>query len=66
LGREKTLELIQDYWQNVYHKPCDEYNPQRDRLDGLVDDAVLFYEVGNKLTNSNIYPQWRKASEFYR
>ena len=66
LGKEKTLELIKDYWQNVYHKPSDEYNPQRDRLDGLVDDAVLFYEVGNRLVNGNIYPQWRKTSEFYR
>jgi len=66
LGKEKTLELIKDYWQNVYHKPSDEYKPQRDRLDGLVDDAVLFYEVGNRLVNGNIYPQWRKTSEFYR
>jgi len=66
LGKEKTLELIKSYWQNIYHKPCDEYNPQRDRLDGLVDDAVLFFEVGNRLANGNFYPQWHKTSEFYR
>lgn len=66
MGKAKTLELIKNYWQNVYHKPCDEYNPQRDRLDGLVDDAALFYEVGDQLTSSNIYPKWHKTSEFCR
>lgn len=66
LGREKTLELIKSYWQNVYHKPGDEYDPKRDRLDGLVDDAELFYEVGYRLANQNIYPKWRATSEFYR
>ncbi|HDP74410.1 MAG TPA: hypothetical protein ENN49_00765 [Bacteroidales bacterium] len=66
LGKEKTLELINSYWQKIYHKSSDEYNPQRDRLDGLVDDAQLFYEVGAQLTNSDTYPQWHKTSEFYR
>lgn len=66
LGKEKTLELIKNYWQNIYHKPCDEFKPQQDRLDGLVEDVILFYEVGEQLANNNIYPQWHKTSEFYR
>lgn len=66
LGKEKTLEQIKNYWQNVYHKPCDEYDPTRDRLDGLVDDAVLFYELGNTLVNSGFVSKWNSTSEFNR
>lgn len=66
LGKEKTLDLIKSYWQNVYHKPFDEYDPQRDKLDGLVDDAILFYEVGVHLTSGGFYPKWNKTSEFNR
>lgn len=66
LGKDKTLELVKNYWQNIYHKPCDEFKPQQDRLDGLVEDVILFYEVGEQLANNNIYPQWHKTSEFYR
>lgn len=63
-GKEKTLELIDDYWKNTYHKPFDEYLPERDDLTGLVDDAMLLYNVGTNLANSNEWPAWNIDSEF--
>ncbi len=63
-GKEKTLELISDYWKNTYHKPQDEYVPERDNLAGLVQDAKLLYNVGVNLSNSEEWPAWNDDSEF--
>ncbi len=66
LGKEKTQELINSYWKNIYHKPQDEFIPERDNLDGLAEDVKLFFCFGNRLANENIYPTWKKNSEFYK
>ncbi len=63
-GKEKTLELISEYWANTYHKPQDEYISERDNLEGLVDDAILLYNVGLNLANSDKWPSWNDGSEF--
>lgn len=63
-GKAKTLELISDYWENTYHKPTDEYLVENANLDGLVQDAELFFQVGSRLANSNSWPQWNTGSEF--
>jgi len=64
LGKDKTAEMIADYWKLVYHTPQDEYHPDRDDLTGLVDDARLFYLVGNELANATEWPAWNPGSEF--
>ncbi|BDX38346.1 hypothetical protein CYCD_17010 [Tenuifilaceae bacterium CYCD] len=66
LGKEKTQELINSYWKNIYHKPQDEFIPERDNLNGLAEDVKLFFCFGNRLANENIYPTWKKNSEFYK
>lgn len=66
LGKEATLQKIAHYWKNIYHKPSDEYVPERDKLDGLFEDAQLFFNIGYRLANENTYPKWYKTSEFYR
>ncbi len=65
-GKEKTSEMIADYWKSVYHTPMDEYIPGRDDLTGLVDDARLFYLVGAELARSDRWPVWNSKSEFRR
>jgi Zn-dependent M28 family amino/carboxypeptidase len=65
-GREKTLEKIAEYWKSVYHTPQDEYDPARDDLTGLVDDAILFYRVGRQLTQKDVWPAWKEGSGFSR
>lgn len=66
LGKEKTIQKIKEYWKNTYHKPSDEFDPKRDNLEGLAEDAVLFFNIGNKLANERSFPQWHKSSEFYK
>ena len=63
-GKEETLKRVKSYWKNVYHKPQDEYVPERDDLSGLVDDAILMYRVGSKLADTNEFPKWSHDSEF--
>ncbi|HKI87383.1 MAG TPA: M28 family metallopeptidase [Draconibacterium sp.] len=63
-GKEKTSQFISDYWKNKYHKPTDEYHPETDDLNGLVQDAELFYKVGFDLANSTEWPRWNNDSEF--
>lgn len=63
-GKEYAREKMTDYWQNVYHQPSDEYNPKVSDLNGLLDDAKLFFKVAYKLSNDNYYPQWKEDSEF--
>ena len=63
-GKEKTMEIVRNYWKNIYHTPQDEYISQRDNLAGLVEDAELFYKVGLNLANSTDWPKWNEGSEF--
>ncbi len=65
LGKEKTRQKIDEYWRTIYHKPCDIFNPQTQSLDGLCEDAKLFFSVGYRLVNEDYFPKWYKKSEFY-
>jgi Zn-dependent M28 family amino/carboxypeptidase len=64
LGKEKTLQNLDQYWKTVYHTPQDEYKPERDDLSGVVQDAELLYQVGLNLANSQEWPKWNEGSEF--
>lgn len=66
LGKEKTQQKINEYWKSIYHKPQDEYIPERDNLEGLFEDTQLLYSVGKRLANEKTFPKWYKSSEFYR
>jgi len=65
LGKEKTQAKIDEYWKTVYHKPCDIFNPRTQSLDGLCEDAKLFFSLGSRLANEEYYPKWNIKSEFY-
>ncbi len=64
LGKEKTLQNLDQYWKTVYHTPQDEYKPERDDLSGVVQDAELLYRVGLNLADSKEWPKWNEGSEF--
>jgi Zn-dependent M28 family amino/carboxypeptidase len=65
LGKEKTLELVEEYWRKTYHKPSDQYIPEEHNLDGLVEDTQLFFRLGWRLANDSYFPKWERSSEFY-
>ena len=63
-GKDSTLKIVANYWKNTYHTPFDEYHPQTDDLEGVVEDAKLLFQVGKSLANSQAWPAWDKNSEF--
>jgi Zn-dependent M28 family amino/carboxypeptidase len=63
-GREWTSKMEQDYLNNKYHKPADNYEPDKWDLNGIVEDSRLLFSVGYKLVNSDFFPEWKEGSEF--
>ncbi|MFN3997759.1 M28 family metallopeptidase [Algoriphagus sp.] len=63
-GKEYGKSLQDDYVANYYHKPNEQYDPERWNLDGAVDDVQLLYHVGKSLANSDKWPEWKAGSEF--
>ena len=44
-------------------QPADEFDPSWDPK-GFVADGTLLFELGEKLANSRIWPEWKAGSEF--
>jgi Zn-dependent M28 family amino/carboxypeptidase len=63
-GKEYGKELQDNYTAQYYHKPSDEYDPERWNLEGAVDDVELLYKVGKRLASSDQWPNWKEGSEF--
>ncbi|MFU8833213.1 MAG: M28 family metallopeptidase [Wenzhouxiangella sp.] len=62
-GREYGLAQAQDYRDNRYHKPADEFNPDWD-LRGVAQDLELLYMVGREVADSDHWPNWYPGNEF--
>ncbi len=62
-GADYITERNSDFVKNRYHSPADEVNESWD-VDAAVEDLVLFFNIGNRLTNSNEWPQWFDGNEF--
>lgn len=63
-GREYIQKKNDEYSENRYHQPSDEYDPETTELSGVRFDAQLMYEVGLKLANESYFPKWYDGSEF--
>jgi Zn-dependent M28 family amino/carboxypeptidase len=63
-SKEEIRELNEDYLQNKYHQPGDEYDPETTDLSGVQFDAQLLFQVGLKLANEDYFPEWYESSEF--
>ena len=62
-GADYINERNADYVKNRYHSPADEVNENWD-VDAAVEDLVLFFNIGNRLVNSNEWPEWFEGNEF--
>ena len=62
-GKAAGEALSKDYTDHRYHQPGDEWSAAWD-LSGLVEDATLYYQIGEALANSHQWPAWRDTSEF--
>jgi Zn-dependent M28 family amino/carboxypeptidase len=53
----------EDYTENRYHKPQDEYDPRWD-WSGAIEDLQLNYVIGRELASGDQWPNWYKGDEF--
>jgi len=65
-GKEWAAEQERDYLRNRYHKPADNFEPDKWNFEGIAEDAELAFTVGCKLVMSDIFPEWKQRSEFRR
>ena len=52
-----------EYTTNDYHKVSDEVKPDWD-LPGAVEDLQLLFEVGNRVAQTDKWPEWKPGTEF--
>ena len=52
-----------EYTTNDYHKVSDEVKPDWD-LAGAVEDLQLLFEVGNRVAETDKWPEWKPGTEF--
>lgn len=62
-GKEWGAEQAQDYNENRYHAPSDEYDPNWN-LEGAAQDILLYFDVANKLSRESSFPNWLEGNEF--
>ncbi len=63
-GKEWADSMEKDYINNKYHRPADNYEPEKWDMTGIAEDARLEFFVGYRLANSDYFPAWKPNSEF--
>jgi Zn-dependent M28 family amino/carboxypeptidase len=62
-GKAAGKAAADDYTNNRYHSPKDEFDPNWD-WSGIEQDLELFYVVGRELAMSAEWPNWVEGDEF--
>jgi Zn-dependent M28 family amino/carboxypeptidase len=52
-----------DYTENRYHQPSDEWSDDWDWA-GMTADLALYYRLGRLLATGDTWPNWRSTDEF--
>jgi len=62
-SKEWGAAQAQDYNENRYHAPSDEYDPSWN-LEGAAQDILLYFDVASKLSRESSFPNWLEGNEF--
>jgi len=62
-GKEYGALQAQDYTDNRYHAPSDEYDPEWN-LGGAAQDILLYFDIAQKLSGETSFPEWFEGNEF--
>ncbi|WP_374472445.1 M28 family metallopeptidase [Phenylobacterium sp.] len=62
-GKAAGEAASEAYIKDKYHQPADEFDANWD-LSGLSQEVGLFYEMGRRLANSTVWPEWKEGAEF--
>lgn len=62
-GKAAGMARRTAYTANQYHQPADEFDPNWDPK-GFEADGTLLFDLGQKLANSRVWPEWKVGAEF--
>lgn len=63
-GREWGIAQSEKWIMDNYHKPSDNYEPDVWKFDGMIDDIKVYFEIGYRLSNTEVFPEWKAGSQF--
>lgn len=63
-GPEWGLAQKEEWIKTHYHKPSDNYEPDKWDFEGIVSDIRIYFEVGYELCMSDEFPEWAAHSPF--
>lgn len=64
-GKQWSLDNMKKWISENYHKPSDNYEPNKWKFDGMVEDIEVYFELGYKLSITDKFPNWREGV-FYK
>ena len=56
-------QVVENFTNNHYHQPSDEYDPAWN-LSGMIDDAKIGFWTGLAIANADEMPTWNEGDEF--
>ncbi|GAA4784402.1 M28 family metallopeptidase [Olivibacter ginsenosidimutans] len=62
-GEAYGIAQKEDFNEHRYHQPADEFSDTW-KLDGMVEDLRLFFDIGYTLSRETNFPKWKEGSEF--
>ncbi len=65
-GKAYAKKFKDEYVADNYHAPSDQYDPEKWDMSGSVQDAQIYFNIGNDLANNRDWPKWNPSSEFKR
>jgi Zn-dependent M28 family amino/carboxypeptidase len=63
-GKEWALMESEKWVMANYHKPTDNYEPDKWNFDGMIEDIKVYFEVGYDLSIIREFPDWNAGSPF--
>ncbi len=63
-GKEYGKKIADEYNDNNYHQPSDNFDASTWTLEGAISDLKLMFLVGKRLAFEKQWPQWKASSEF--
>lgn len=61
-GKEWGLAQSEKWTMENYHKPSDNYEPDKWNFDGMTEDLKVYFEVGYDLSMTDMFPEWNHGA----
>jgi Zn-dependent M28 family amino/carboxypeptidase len=63
-GKKWALEQSEKWTAENYHKPSDNYEPEKWNFEGMIDDIKVYFEIGYDLSMTGDFPKWDEKFPF--